>query len=306
MGVPVFEYDGFEADDLIGTLSKQATEQGIKTLILTGDADQLQLVDEDTSLLMYTGFGEMRTYDPAGVAEKYDGLGPEYVAEIKALEGDSSDNIPGVPGVGKKSARAVLTKLGHFPSLFERLPEIENIEGLRGAKRTMNLLDEHRETAASALVLTTIVRDVPVEFSADDSKFGDFDREAVIKILMNYELQLIANRLPKMESAPEIEAAPGWEAGPSDTVGPEAHGDQRRFDGGKNHGQIFRFAAGDDRVDSDFFDRARRQVGWDRTDDFAGRPGGADQHAQNPDFGRRHDRQPVAPATLETRFDVVF
>jgi DNA polymerase-1 len=214
MGVPVFEYDGFEADDLIGTLSKQATEQGIKTLILTGDADQLQLVDEYTSLLMYTGFGDMRTYDPAGVAEKYDGLGPEYVAEIKALEGDSSDNIPGVPGVGKKSARAVLTKLGHFPSLFERLPEIENIEGLRGAKRTMNLLEEHRETAATALVLTTIVRDVPVEFSADDSKFGDFDRESAIKILMNYELRLIANRLPKMESAPEpaMETAPGWEA----------------------------------------------------------------------------------------------
>ena len=214
MGVPVFEYDGFEADDLIGTLSKQATEQGIKTLILTGDADQLQLVDEDTSLLMYTGFGDMRTYDPAGVAEKYDGLGPEYVAEIKALEGDSSDNIPGVPGVGKKSARAVLTKLGHFPSLFEQLPEIENIEGLRGAKRTMNLLEEHRETAATALVLTTIVRDVPVEFNADDSKFGDFNRESAIKILMNYELRLIANRLPKMESALEVtmETAPGWEA----------------------------------------------------------------------------------------------
>ena len=221
MGVPVFEYDGFEADDLIGTLSKQATEQGIKTLILTGDADQLQLVDEDTSLLMYTGFGQMRTYDPAGVAEKYDGLGPEYVAEIKALEGDSSDNIPGVPGVGKKSARAVLTELGHFPSLFERLPEIEDIEGLRGAKRTMNLLDEHRETAATALVLTTIVRDVPVEFSADDSKFGDFDRESVIKILMNYELRLIANRLPKMESAPEnkLETAPGWEASETPSVG---------------------------------------------------------------------------------------
>ena len=69
MGIPVYEYDGFEADDLIGTLSKQASEKGMKTLILTGDADQLQLVDEKTSLLMYTGFGEMRTYDPAGVAE---------------------------------------------------------------------------------------------------------------------------------------------------------------------------------------------------------------------------------------------
>jgi DNA polymerase-1 len=218
MGVPVYEYEGFEADDLIGTLSKQATEQGIKTLILTGDADQLQLVDEDTSLLMYTGFGDMRTYDPAGVADKYDGLGPEYVAEIKALEGDSSDNIPGVPGVGKKSARAVLTKLGHFPSLFSQLEEVEKIEGLRGAKRTMNLLEEHRETAATALVLTTIVRDVPVEFDADGSKFGDFDREVVLKKLMEYEMRNVANRLPKAgsdapspSSAPDVESAPGWE-----------------------------------------------------------------------------------------------
>jgi DNA polymerase-1 len=200
MGVPVFEYDGFEADDLIGTLSKQATEQGIKTLILTGDADQLQLVDDKTSLMMYTGFGEIKIYDPAAVAERYDGLGPEYVAEIKALEGDPSDNIPGVPGVGKKAARAVLTELGHFDSLFSRLDEVQDIEGLRGAKRAMNLLDEHRETAATALVLTTIVRDVPVEFDADASKFGGYDRGAVLKALMNYELRAAANRLPKTTS----------------------------------------------------------------------------------------------------------
>ncbi|MBT3862444.1 MAG: DNA polymerase I [Chloroflexi bacterium] len=226
MGVPVFEYEGFEADDLIGTLSKQSSDQGIKTLILTGDADQLQLVDEHTSLLMYTGFGDMRTYDPVGVADKYDGLGPEYVAEIKALEGDSSDNIPGVPGVGKKSARAVLTKLGHFPSLFNQLEEVEKIEGLRGAKRTMNLLEEHRETAATALVLTTIVRDVPVEFDEAITKFGDFDRETVIKTLMNYEMRLIANRLPKVgadtpgssTSASEAETAPGWEPNEVPTV----------------------------------------------------------------------------------------
>ncbi len=226
MGVPVYEYDGFEADDLIGTLSKQASEQGVKTLILTGDADQLQLVDEKTSLLMYTGFGDMRTYDPAGVTDKYDGLGPDYVAEIKALEGDPSDNIPGVPGVGKKSARAVLTKLGHFPSLFSQLEEVEKIEGLRGAKRTMNLLEEHRETAATALVLTTIVRDVPVEFDEKKSKFGDFDREAVIKTLMSYEMRLVANRLPKagVESstpattASDIETAPGWEPNKAPSV----------------------------------------------------------------------------------------
>ena len=209
MGVPVFEYDGFEADDLIGTLSKQATEQGIKTLILTGDADQLQLVDEKTSLMMYTGFGEVRIYDPAAVAERYDGLGPEYVAEIKALEGDPSDNIPGVPGVGKKAARAVLTELGHFDSLFSRLDEVQNIKGLRGAKRAMNLLEEHRETAATALVLTTIVRDVPVEFDSEASKFGDFDREAVLKALLNYELRAVANRLPTTSSIAATGAATG-------------------------------------------------------------------------------------------------
>ena len=230
MGIPVYEYDGFEADDLIGTLSKQSSEQGVKTLILTGDADQLQLVDEMTSLLMYTGFGDMRTYDPAGVADKYDGLGPDYVAEIKALEGDPSDNIPGVPGVGKKSARAVLTKLGHFPSLFSQLEEVENIEGLRGAKRTMNLLEEHRETAANALILTTIVRDVPIEFDETKSKFGEFDRETVIKTLMNYEMRLVANRLPKVGveistpqiTASNIETAPGWE--PNDAPSVAANG----------------------------------------------------------------------------------
>ncbi|MDA1278581.1 MAG: DNA polymerase I [Chloroflexi bacterium] len=200
MGVPVYEYEGFEADDLIGTLSKQATEQGFRTLILTGDADQLQLVDEKTSLLMYTGWGDAKIYDPAGVAERYDGLGPDFVAEIKALEGDTSDNIPGVPGVGKKSARAVLTELGHFDSLFSRLNEIENIPGLRGAKRTMKLLEEHRETAAKALVLTSIVRDVPVQFDPETSRFGEYDRETVLKALLNYELRQAANRLPKTES----------------------------------------------------------------------------------------------------------
>ncbi|MGB1748545.1 MAG: 5'-3' exonuclease H3TH domain-containing protein, partial [Dehalococcoidia bacterium] len=218
LGVPVYEYDGFEADDLIGTLSKQAVENGYKTLILTGDADQLQLVDENTSLLMYTGFGDMKTYDPAAVTERYDGLGPEYIAEIKALEGDPSDNIPGVPGVGKKSARTVLKKLGHFDSLFSQLEEVEKIEGLRGAKRTMNLLDEHRDTAALALELTTIIRDVPVEFDADKSRFGDFDRESVVKALMNYELRRVVGQLPKSEQE-VAETAPGWDVPADQTNG---------------------------------------------------------------------------------------
>jgi DNA polymerase-1 len=203
MGIPFYEKDKYEADDLIGTLSKQATEKGIKTLILTGDADELQLVDEKTSVLMYSGFGRnrtIRTYDPAGVAERYDGLGPEFVAEIKALEGDSSDNIPGVPGVGKKSARTVLAKLGHFDSLFNNLAEVEQIEGLRGAKRTMNLLEEHSNKAKFYLTLTKIDRNVPIDFDVEQSKLGQFDRDAVLKILDEYGLKNISDLWKQYES----------------------------------------------------------------------------------------------------------
>jgi len=210
MGIPVYEYDGFEADDLIGTLSKQATNQGLSTLIMTADTGQLQLVDENVSVLMYSDWDDVwywdgpvglhaKIYSPEGVAERYNGLGPEYIAEIKALEGETSSNIPGVPGIGKKSARTVLAELGHFPSLFNNLSEVERIEELRGAKRAMNLLKEHRDDAKFYLSLTEIDRNVPIDFDAEQSKFGRFDRDAVLKILLNYELRLVADRLPQSE-----------------------------------------------------------------------------------------------------------
>ena len=117
--VPVLELEGFEADDLIGTLCALAENENIETLIVTNDTDQLQLVSPCVRLLMYnsTAFaGEYRTYvyDVEGVSERYDGLGPEYVPDMKALEGDRSDNIPGVPGVGKKAAHAVLSNFGRL------------------------------------------------------------------------------------------------------------------------------------------------------------------------------------------------
>ena len=116
--IPVFEKDGFEADDLVGTISSIANSKEFDCLILTGDADQLQLVNEQTKVLMYSGFGDIRIYDREKVKERYDGLGPEFVAEIKALEGHPSDNITGVPGIGKKSARTLLLEYGHFENLF--------------------------------------------------------------------------------------------------------------------------------------------------------------------------------------------
>ena len=194
--VPVLEMDGFEADDLVGTLCARAENEGIETLIVTGDADQLQLVSPHVRLLMYSGFGDTRVYDVDAVKERYEGLGPEYVPDIKALEGDPSDNIPGVPGVGKKAAHAVLSNLGRLEQVYEQLEQVPDIAGLRGAKRVRNLLEEHRQTAFDGKVLTTIVRDVPLEFDFKNAEFWDYDRDEVVKALLDLEFRTITRNVP--------------------------------------------------------------------------------------------------------------
>ena len=186
--VPVFELSGFEADDLIGTLCARAENKGMNTLIVTNDADQFQLVSRRVRVLMYrsTGYGgEYITdiYDVNGVKRKYGGLGPEYLPDIKALQGDPSDNIPGVPGVGRKSALAVLSNLGRLEQVYENLDRVPYIEGLRGANRVRNLLEEHRKAAFDFRHLTTIVRNVPLDFDFADAEFGNFDEDEVDAVL---------------------------------------------------------------------------------------------------------------------------
>lgn len=193
MNIPVYEQDGFEADDLVGTLSSIADKNKLQCLILTGDADQLQLVNSNTNVLMYSGFGEIKTYDNKAVKERYDGLGPEFVAEIKALEGDPSDNIPGVPGIGKKSARTLLLNFGHFENLFENTANIEKISNLRGAKRVQTLLVDNKEIAIQGLSLTNIVRDVAIDWNLNKCEFGNFDIEKITKTFEHYELKTSLN-----------------------------------------------------------------------------------------------------------------
>jgi DNA polymerase-1 len=193
MNIPVFEQDGFEADDLVGTISSIADNNKLKCLILTGDADQLQLVNSNTNVLMYSGFGEIKNYDNEAVKERYDGLGPEFVAEIKALEGDPSDNIPGVPGIGKKAARTLLLNFGHFENLFENTANIEKITNLRGAKRVQNLLVDNKEIAIQGLSLTNIVRDVVIDWNLNKCEFGNFDIEKITKTFEHYELKTSLN-----------------------------------------------------------------------------------------------------------------
>ena len=187
--VPIFEQAGYEADDLLGTLCSQAEEQAIETIVLTGDTDTFQLVSPTVSILLSHAVGKRTLYDEAAVRERYEGLGPESVAEIKALEGDSSDNIPGVPGIGRKTAIKLLTEYGSIPGILEHLDEVR-------PPRARNSLTENRELALEAHFLTTIKRDVDVELDIEACVFGDFSRSEVVELLTRLEFYSMLSRIP--------------------------------------------------------------------------------------------------------------
>ena len=187
--VPVFEMAGFEADDILGTLGAQAEGEHLDTLILTGDSDILQLVSPSVRVLLDSGRQRANAYDIAKVKERYEGLGPEYVAEIKALEGDKSDNIPGVPRVGRKTAIKLLTEHGSIEGIYEHIDEVKP----PGIQRSMR---ENEELALHCKMLTTIRRDVPVELNTDAARFGGFERSEVLALMRELEFFSMVNRIP--------------------------------------------------------------------------------------------------------------
>ena len=187
--VPVFEMAGFEADDILGTLGAQAEGEHLDTLILTGDSDILQLVSPSVRVLLDSGRQRANAYDIAGVQERYEGLGPEYVAEIKALEGDKSDNIPGVPRVGRKTAIKLLTEYGSIEGIYQHIDEVKP----PGIQKSMR---ENEELALHCKMLTTIRRDVPVELDTDAARFGGFERGEVLALMRELEFFSMVNRIP--------------------------------------------------------------------------------------------------------------
>ena len=187
--VPIYELEGFEADDLLGTLSKQAEDSDIDTLILTGDTDTLQLVSNRVRVLMNAGTQKRSLYDIEAVQGRYGGLGPEYVADIKALQGDSSDNIPGVPGIGVKTAIKLLTDYGSLDEIYK------NVEGIKPPRAKTSLL-EHRDLAYRSKKLTTIVRDAPAELDLKNAVFGGFERTSIVSLLRELEFHSILPRIP--------------------------------------------------------------------------------------------------------------
>lgn len=196
-GIPIYEQAGYEADDMIGTLSLQAEERGIDTLILTVDTDALQLVSERTRVYVSTSFNK-RVFDVDAVRNRYEGLGPDRVADIKGLEGDKSDNVPGVPGVGRKTAIKLLTEFGSVEGIYERLEDVRP-DGLQKRMRD----NEHE--AREGKYLTTIVRDVPVELDLAAADMSSYDRHAVAEFMRGLEFRSIIDRLPASgaDSGPE-------------------------------------------------------------------------------------------------------
>ena len=187
--IPIYEVEGFEADDVIGTLCSHAEQNEIEVLILTGDTDTLQLVSPLTRVLLTYSAQKRAIYDIQAVRERYGGLGPEFVAEIKALEGDSSDNIPGVPSIGKKTAVQLLGEYGSIEGIYARIDEVK-------PPRRQQMLRDNQELAETCKWLTTITREAPVSLDVDAAKFWDFDRSEVVSLLRELEFHSMVERIP--------------------------------------------------------------------------------------------------------------
>jgi DNA polymerase-1 len=208
--IPIFEKDGFEADDILGTLSKQATAQDMNTVIVTGDADMMQLVTDKTKVLYPKprgSFGDADLYDAAAVLAKYE-IGPEHIADYKALKGDTSDNIPGVKGIGEKTAVKLIQQFGSIEQIYQHLDEVT-------PPKLQALLRENAEVARQSKILTTIVTDAPVTLNMEATEASHFNRSKVVELFRELEFSSLLNKLPETgEPAPAIIPAAVTEAIP--------------------------------------------------------------------------------------------
>ncbi|MFC9290067.1 5'-3' exonuclease H3TH domain-containing protein, partial [Streptomyces sp. NPDC057052] len=203
MHVSRFAVDGFEADDVIATLATRAEAEGFEVLIVTGDRDSFQLVSEHTTVLYPTkGVSELTRFTPEKVVEKY-GLTPAQYPDFAALRGDPSDNLPGIPGVGEKTAAKWINQFGSFAELVERVDEVKGKAG-------QNLRD-HLEAVKLNRRLTEMVRTVELPGTVLDLERAPYDRTAVAMILDTLEIRnpSLRERLLAVDpGAQEAEASP--------------------------------------------------------------------------------------------------
>ncbi len=210
--IPVHELEGYEADDLIGALTRQAEERGeLASVIVSGDLDMLQLVSDRTSL-MTTRMGVASTviYDPVRIRERY-GLEPRQMIDFKALKGDATDNIPGIPGVGDKTAAKWLQEHGSLEGIYANLDSIK-------PDRFREKLAAARDDVFMWRDLVTIARDAPIELDLANAELGNYDRDEVLRLFRQYEFRTLVERIPHVEG--EAERQPGELLREADRLGP--------------------------------------------------------------------------------------
>ncbi|HSS40964.1 MAG TPA: DNA polymerase I [Solirubrobacterales bacterium] len=192
--------DGYEADDVIASLVRQAREEGIEVMVVTGDRDAYQLVDEGVRVMSTSrGITETKIYDRAAVEERY-GVPPELITDLMGLRGDTSDNIPGVPGIGEKTATQLLQQFG---SLDEVLASVEEISG----KKRKENLTEHADDARMSKQLATLQYDIETGVDLAAAMDSEPDRGALREFMREFELRAVLERLE--EALPEGDAVPG-------------------------------------------------------------------------------------------------
>jgi len=197
--IQIFEKQGFEADDLIGTIAQKAAKKQIypeiETIILTGDLDALQLVDKNTKVYaLRKGVKDSVLYNEEKVKEKYDGLLPEQLVDFKALRGDPSDNIPGVFGVGEKTAISLIKEFNSLENLYQELRE--NSGQSKKIKESLRKkLIDYKEQAFVSKMLAQIKKDIEIDFDLGKCVWGRYNKDKIIKIFENYEFKTLISRL---------------------------------------------------------------------------------------------------------------
>jgi len=193
--IPILEVPGFEADDLVGTLARKAEAEGYDVLIVTGDLDTLQLVDDHVKVLTtIKGVTETVIYDEQAVVARY-GLKPSQMIDYKALKGDPSDNIPGVPGIGDKSAVKLMQEYGSLDNIMAHLDEISDSRAQKAIKAAPEMAEQSRH-------LATIVTDVPVEIDLEECEYRKPDYDRLRDLFKRLEFKSLLKRLPVESEIP--------------------------------------------------------------------------------------------------------
>ncbi len=203
LGITVLAEPGFEADDLIATLATQAENEGYRVLVVSGDRDSLQLVSDDVTVLYpRKGVSELTRFTPDAVVEKY-GLTPKQYPDFAALRGDPSDNLPGIPGVGEKTASKWIVEYGSLEGL------VDNVDTVRG--KVGDALRAHLASVIRNRELTDLVRDVPLAQTPDTLRLQPWDRDQIHRLFDDLEFRVLRDRLFETLAAVEPEVDEGFD-----------------------------------------------------------------------------------------------